>query len=123
MAPLTPGDEDYLNERFPERWEVYAEGGSHRLVIHDYPLPDRYEPTEVCLMLVIPPSYPVAGLDMFYLNPAVKRKGGGDIKALSNEAHLGKEWQRWSRHYEWRPGDDCVATHFHRIENTLLNEP
>ena len=119
MAALTPDDEGYLNAQYPGRWEPISEGGKNGLLIRGYRLPHGYAPETADLMVLIPPGYPAANLDMFYLSPPVRRKDGGVIAALSGEAHYGREWQRWSRHYEWRPGVDCIATHLQRTENIL----
>ena len=34
----------------------------------------------------------------------------------------GKEYQQWSRHYEWREGIDDLAVHYRRVEQWLLDE-
>ena len=122
MARLTSDDEGYLKEHFPGQWEMSEEGGKGRVLIRGYRLPAAYEPEAVDVMILIPPGYPAANLDMFYFLPAVSRKDGASIAALSMENHFGQDWQRWSRHYEWQAGVHCLATHLQYMENTLCTE-
>ncbi len=59
---------------------------------------------------------------MFYFFPEVSRADGLPIGALSSETHFGVVWQRWSRHYAWRPEEDSIATHITTMRNVLRNE-
>ena len=77
--------------------------------------------------LKIDPGYPVAQIDMVYFDPPLqlvnKNRQPG---ALANQAILGKNWQRWSRHRTghnpWRPGLDDISTHLLLVENWLERE-
>lgn len=116
---LMPDDERFLEVHFSGQWEVLGGGG---LLIRDYSLPEGYDLDKTNLMIRIPADYPAGPLDMFYLQPAISRKDGRLIGALAEEEHFSQKWQRWSRHYEWKPGEHCIATHFAYIKNALQYE-
>ena len=118
--PLPEDDVEFLNADY--EWEQTLEGSKKGLLIHNYTLPDGYTPRTSNLMILIPPDYPMGMIDMFYFCPAISRKYGGPISALVHESHFGQEWQRWSRHYDWRPGIDNIATHIIYVGNQLESE-
>jgi hypothetical protein len=107
-------------------WESVIEKNVMRIVIHDYPVPDRYNHTQVSLYLRIENGYPDTQIDMAYFYPPLERKDGKPIKALSTDNFDGKVWQRWSRHRTnanpWRIGIDCVATHMALVKAWLERE-
>lgn len=115
-------DKQYLNTTFLNKWRIESIKSECGLVISDYPLTEGYNFSKVELLILIPNNYPMAHLDMFYLDPGIVRADGKPIEALQNEIHLGKKWQRWSRHYQWRAGLDNIKTHIYIIENSLKNE-
>lgn len=120
--PLPDEDLEFLNSNFNSWNQPPVEGSQRGLVIPNYRLPRGYVPDRADLMLLIPDNYPAAGIDMFYFSPSVARADGQSIGALSNEFHFGQQWQRWSRHYEWRPGEDSIATHIAYVGNQLKFE-
>ena len=122
MYELPEEDLEFLNGNFNDKWERVAEGNKRGLIIHSYGLPQGYTPNEVNLMLLIPTDYPAGQLDMFYFSPGVSREGGIAIGGLSFETHFGTQWQRWSRHYTWRPGEDNIVTHVSYVRNELKSE-
>ncbi len=119
---LPDEDTDFLNAQYNSRWEELSEGNTHGLLIRDYPLPEGYTPKNSSLMLLIPDSYPGAMIDMFYFDPPVQREDGAEIERLLDEIHFGRQWQRWSRHYDWRPGIDNMSTHITYVSNQLRSE-
>ncbi len=119
--PLPNEDAEYLKVNFP-KWKRLIEGPKRGLVISDYRLPKGYMPKESDLMIMIPDNYPTANIDMFYFSPDVKREDGTAIGSLNNEAHFGRNWQRWSRHYDWRVGIDNIVTHISYVYNQLKFE-
>lgn len=121
MSNLTEEDKEFLNGNF-EDWKPVDEEGKQGLIIRDYQPPPGYKPDQVDLMLLIPAEYPMAQLDMFYFAPGISREDGFAINALADESHFLIRWQRWSRHYEWRPGVDNVASHVAFIRNQLTSE-
>lgn len=119
---LPEEDLEFLEAHYPERWEPVGEGDKPGLIIKDYRLPEGYTPRESDLLLLVPGDYPAAGIDMFYFDPEVLRKDGSAIDKLSRESHFGRSWQRWSRHYSWRPGEDSIATHVSSVKEHLTSE-
>lgn len=119
---LPDEDTDFLNAQYNSRWEELSEGNTRGLLIRDYPLPEGYTPKNSNLMLLVPDNYPGAMIDMFYFDPPVQREDGAEIEALSYECHFGQHWQRWSRHYDWRPGIDNMSTHITYVSNQLRSE-
>ena len=122
MSNLTDEDREFLTSNYQDQWEPADGGDKQGLIIRGYELPPGYTPSKVDLMLLIPPEYPAAQLDMFYFSPEVSREDGSAIGALSPESHFGIPWQQWSRHYEWRPGVDNVASHVTFVRNQLTSE-
>ena len=128
MYDLPEEELEFLNSNFNDKWERVAEGNKRGLIIHSYGLPQGYTPNEVNLMLLIPTDYPAGQLDMFYFSPGVSispeisRRDKFAIGGLSFETHFGTQWQRWSRHYTWRPGEDNIVTHVSYVRNELKSE-
>ena len=119
---LPEDDTDFLNIDFGDQWEELSEAGIRGLLIKDYRLPEGYTPRKTNLMLLIPDSYPVGMIDMFYFDPPIERQDGIGIAALADETHFNQQWQRWSRHYPWRPGIDNISTHITYVLNELRTE-
>lgn len=120
LFPLPEEDVEALDGReLP--WETIVHG-QRWLLVHDFPLPAGYTAATTSLALSISTSYPQDMLDMVYFYPPLQRACGRAISALAVQPIDGKQWQRWSRHYPWRPGIDCVATHLGRIEMWLAEE-
>ncbi len=119
---LPDEDTEFLNIQYNDQWEELADVGKSGLLIKEYSLPDGYTPRKTNLMLIIPGNYPGAMIDMFYFNPPVERKDGKGIAALVDEVHFDQQWQRWSRHYEWRPGIDNISNHLTYVHNELKSE-
>ena len=117
---LTDDDLEFLGSLGKE-WTLKTDNGVRMIVVRDFDLPSGFNHKTNDLMVIIPPNYPVAGLDMFYLSPGVERKDGREIGALAQESHGGKEWQRWSRHYRWQMGYG-IANHCGFIKAALNGE-
>ena len=109
----------------PERLSLHHEaGGWILLVISDYSLPAGFTPNRVQLLLKLPPGFPDAAPDMFWVRPAVRTADGCLPRSTCNERLFGKEWQRFSWHLAtgaWTPGVSslrdflrCVAARFLR---------
>ena len=118
---LNSEDKKFLNVKF-NNWGVLEANSERGVIIDNYLLPKGYNVEEVTLMVLIPPNYPPSALDMFYVTPNIQRLDGKEIQALCIENHLGREWQRWSRHYTWNPLNHSLATHLLTIEVCLKKE-
>lgn len=118
-------DEQYL-DALGLVWETEG-AGKRWLIIHDYPLPASYSASKVTLALHIPPTYPQAQIDMFYVYPVVQLKGGRAIPAAQTLKDIrGLSFQRWSRHRgpgsKWNPSADNVVTHLALVETAIAKE-
>lgn len=77
------------------------------LVVDDYPIPEGYAPNTTRLLVKLPPLFPDAAPDMFWLNPHVRTSSGAMPQGASVEAVLDGQWQRFSWHLQpgaWLPG-------------------
>ena len=120
---LPPEDTQYLDQNYPSGWRKVAEGnGKFGLVIDDFSITNGFTIESSTLMILIPIGYPGSMLDMFYFDPPLIKSDGTEINALVSESHFGRNWQRWSRHYAWQPGEDSVVKHIEYVKNELYNE-
>ncbi len=120
---LLEEDMEYLNAHYPSRWKKISGGnGKYGLIIEDFFLPDGYTAEKSTLMLLVPSGYPGSGLDMFYFDPPLDRSDGRGIGGLATENHFTRQWQRWSRHYQWNPGEDFLVKHIEYVINELQQE-
>lgn len=107
-------------------YELVAEAGVLRVVLHKFPVPSGYNVNEVSVNVRIDPGYPDAQIDMAYFHPDLALTNCRAIRAVSSDSFDGKPWQRWSRHRTpsnpWRPGIDCLATHFALVASWLQQE-
>ena len=120
---LPSDDRDYLAQRFPAFAES-VEDGMLCLVLPNYSPPPGLAPDRADLLLRLSPNYPDVPPDMWWFHPAVTRLDGGTIPNTDvTEQHLGKAWQRWSRHlgeHQWRPGADCLRTYLAILGGNLM---
>lgn len=111
----------------PGRAVLHADaGGWSLLVISDYQLPESFQPNRVELLVKLPPGFPDAAPDMFWVHPSVRTPTGTLPRATSNERLLGKDWQRFSWHLAggaWKPGVSdlrdflrCISARFLRLD-------
>jgi len=119
-------DENFLDERFAH-WETMIENQRRWLLVYGYPVPQGYNTRRVTLALDVPPSYPGAQIDMFYVSPHLSLSDGQALACTeAQEAINGVPYQRWSRHRatasEWRPDTDNVITHLALVESALAKE-
>ena len=123
LCELLPEDLEYLEAHYPTKWRQESEGnGKSGLLIEEFPIPGGYTEKKSTLMLLIPSGYPGSVLNMFYFAPPLNKSDGSTINALAPESHFGRTWQRWSRHYEWKPGVDSIVTHIEYIKNQIAEE-
>jgi E2/UBC family protein E len=100
-----------------------ADGWTY-LVVPDYQLPDGYTPDVSQLLIKLPPLFPDAAPDMFWVNPHIRTSSDGVPQGTSTESLLGESWQRFSWHLSpgaWRPGIStlrdfmrCVRSRFEK---------
>ena len=120
---FTDEDIQYLDANFRENWKLEdSNPGWAGLIISEFPIPDGFQQNFSTLMLIVPNGYPGTQLDMFYFSPALVKSNGEAIGNLVEESHFGSNWQRWSRHYTWCPGEDSLISHIEYIKNELSVE-
>lgn len=122
---LPESDREHL-DNLGLSWETVSENGVQWLLLHAFPLPDGYKLSEATVAVMISPGYPDAPLDMIWFYPALAKKDGSAIGAVSHQQIDGKSFQRWSRHYTsqhpWRPGEDDISTHLLLVHEWLERE-
>jgi len=96
-----------------------------QIVVRAFPMPSKYRPGAVDLLVRQLPGYPEIGMDMFWTRPDVTEAGTGRKPHCceSVEHYQGVPWQRrWSRHIsadQWRVGVDNLETFFGSIIKEL----
>ena len=110
----------------PERVSVHEQGDGWKfLVVSGFKLPAAYSPQAVELLVKIPPLFPEAAPDMFWVRPAVALGDGTLPKSTSSENLLGSTWQRFSWHLAkgaWKPGTSTLRDFVRCIRGRLLRE-
>lgn len=108
----------------PGRTVQYEQdGGWTFLVLTDFCLPGGYLPDVVDLLIKVPPLFPQAAPDMFWVRPAVRAPNGGAPKGTSTERLRGEDWQRFSWHLApgaWRPGVSTLRDYMRCVRARLL---
>lgn len=105
-------DSEYLNLK-GFKWELPQPG---YLLLREVPVSlDVFDHAFVDVLIRIPNGYPTAALDMFYVLPELKLRstGGHPTAASAFEGHIGRNWQRFSRHLAagaWKPGRDSIKS-------------
>lgn len=104
-------------------FSIVPEGNVTCIVVQKFALPPGYQRNEADLLLRLPPGFPDTPPDMWWFDPPVQRADGKAIPATQvKESHLGRTWQRWSRHFragQWRPGVDSLETFLALIRKEL----
>lgn len=117
---LLPEDIEYLDANHQGRWQKLNEGGGKfGLLILQFSVPEDFVQPTSDLLILIPAGYPASPLDMFYFDPPLRNADGRDAGALATEEHFGRHWQRWSRHYQWVPGQDDLTRHVEYVWHEL----
>lgn len=115
-------DAEFLKERAPSH-TVTGEAGMTCVVIPNYPLPPGFAQPHSDLLLRLSGGYPDVHPDMWWFSPPVRRTDGNGIQATeTHEQHLGRMWQRWSRHLQpgqWRSGVDSLRSYLALVDKEL----
>jgi hypothetical protein len=110
---LPAPDANYLQERAPNH-AVSTEANMICVLIPAYPLPQGFDHTHADLLLRLSAGYPDVPPDMWWFDPPARRADGQIIPATEVvEHHLGRSWQRWSRHFtagQWKSGIDSLES-------------
>lgn len=115
-------DERFLQER-ALTYQVQEEAGMTCILIPDFLLPVGYNVESATLLIRLPAGYPDVAPDMWWFDPPVRRADGQEIPATqAMESHLGRAWQRWSRHFQggqWQSGIDGLESYLALIRRDL----
>jgi hypothetical protein len=122
MTFLPSRDREYLESKGFVFQEI-VDGQNRGIILPKFRLPaQKYDVSQVDVLIILPSGYPDVAPDMFYLEPWVKLVEG-DRYPKATQSRLsfsGRSWQRWSRHNnEWRRGVDGIWTMLKRVEHAL----
>ncbi|OJY56396.1 E2/UBC family protein [Thiobacillus sp. 0-1251] len=121
---LPARDVKFLNERGLD-WQLVPDPkGAACVLVKGFDVAGGgFSPAATDLMIRIPQQYPMTPLDMWYCDPPVRLASTGQFATASEviETHLGRQWQRFSRHLNggWRPGLDGMRSFFVLIQREL----
>jgi hypothetical protein len=126
MLPIN--DTTYLADRGIKH-SVSVEANMTCVVLPGYRLPPGYDREQTDLLLRLSPGFPDVQPDMWWFDPGIRLKDGRIVKATEvTEHHLGRTWQRWSRHFnhgQWRSGTDSLESYLaligKELERCVLN--
>jgi hypothetical protein len=85
--------------------EVVEEDASVNLIFRDFPTKSHFNNPTTTLLVRIPRSYPDAGPDMFWTDPALLLVDNAVPKnGELIESYCGRQWRRFSWHHSgWNP--------------------
>ena len=119
---LPQSDVAHLNERGVPH-EIVTESGMICVVMPRWPLPSGLDHDTADLLLRLSPGYPDVPPDMWWFSPAVHLANGQALPATNVvETYLGRQWQRWSRHFtagQWQSGVDGLASFLALVRQDL----
>ena len=121
--PLPDTDLTYLRDRdLPH--EITEESGMTCVVFPNFKLPAGFDHESADLLVRLPAGYPDLAPDMWWFDPGLRTRDGNVIQATESiEPHLGRSWQRWSRHFQpgqWQSGIDGLESFMALINRELL---
>lgn len=120
---MLPNEDRALLSRIFPGFSDQAENQMRCVVLPGFRLPEGLTEPASDLLLRLAPGYPDIPPDMWWFSPAVCRIDGRGIpQADVQEQHLGRIWQRWSRHLTpgtWRPGIDGLEVYLALVRREL----
>jgi hypothetical protein len=119
VTVLRKEDQSFLDSLGYSRTVEVADGFVN-VVLTDFPTPGL-DQRHVDLLLRLPFGFPDATPDMFWVAPALTAHGAAIPGTEQTQNHLGRSWQRWSRHIggQWRPGVDNLETYLAYVRRAL----
>lgn len=119
---LPEADTVYLQERGMPH-EVVVEAGMTCVVLTGWRLPGGFDHEVADLLVRLSAGYPDVHPDMWWFDPPVHLADGSQLPATQViESHLGRTWQRWSRHFnngQWQSGVDGLESFLALIRRDL----
>ena len=112
----------YLHERGIAH-EVVSDAGMICVVMPQWPLPSGFDRPASDLLVRLKPGYPDVQPDMWWFSPPVHLADGRELPNTNVlETHLGRTWQRWSRHFnsgQWQSGIDGLESYLALIRQDI----
>ena len=119
---LPQSDIAFLEERGVAH-EIAVEAGMTCVMMPRWALPSGFDSDASDLLIRLSPGYPDVPPDMWWFSPPVHLASGQDLPATNAvETHLGRSWQRWSRHFfngQWQSGVDGLESFLALIRQDL----
>ena len=119
---LPEADTAYMNERAIAH-DVVNESGMTCVLFPGWPLPPGFDNDVADLLIRLSAGYPDVNPDMWWFDPPVRLADGTELPATQViEPHLGRSWQRWSRHFnngQWQSGVDGLESFLALIRRDL----
>lgn len=119
---LPQSDIDYLIQR-GVTFSVIEEAGMTCVLFPGFDLPSGLDHSQADLLIRLSPGYPDVPPDMWWFDPGVRHVDGRVIRCTETvEPHLGRSWQRWSRHLtagQWQSGTDSLECFLALIHHDL----
>jgi len=111
LPPRLSVELELLGEDAPT--EVVEEGGFAHLIFRDFQTSAHFNSPSTTLLIRVPLSYPDAGLDMFWTDPALLHADGSVPTGAENmEPFVGRPWRRFSWHHNgWNATHNNLLTH------------
>jgi Prokaryotic E2 family E len=107
-------DQHYLAERQIAH-VVQADQGMVCVTFPGWRLPPGLNVAQADVLVRLAPGYPDVAPDMWWVSPEIRRADGTVVPGTEvREHHLGREWQRWSRHFQpgqWQSGIDGLESY------------
>jgi hypothetical protein len=103
---------------------IHQEKGMICVVLQSWPVPPGYQQAETDLLLRLASGYPDVPPDMWWCDPALVLVNGTKPQATeSTEVYLGRNWQRWSRHFrpnQWQSHLDGLESYLARVRGEMI---
>lgn len=118
--PADYGDDAKLE---PKPKALHRQPDGWRFVIFDWSFGSGFLPATGEVLVKLPPLFPEAAPDMFWVRPALVTAGGGAPAASGIEVVMGQQWQRYSWHLKpgaWKPGVSTLGDFLRCIRERFL---
>ena len=119
---LPPEDQAFLADEGISAL-VSEEAGMLCVILPAFALPDGLNAAHVDVLFRLAPTYPDTAPDMWWVSPALTTREGAVIPATElTENHVGRSWQRWSRHLDagaWKSGIDGLESYVALLREEL----
>jgi len=123
MSILLPDDQAFL-DRVAADASVEVEANMTCVVMPQFALPPGFTLAEADLLVCLSPGYPDVAPDMWWFSPAVERADRVSIPATEVRQNIvGREWQRWSRHFNgggWLAGTDTLESYIALVRREVI---